>query len=99
MKGRGFTGVVPPQPDRKCARRIKVLVLNGSPRKNGTVAKLMRAVIEWLPTGSEIDWIDVNDLHMKPCTACMACRTTDARPKGSEIERARHVRRALDPEF
>jgi multimeric flavodoxin WrbA len=54
---------------------MKALVLNGSQRKNGTVATLLKHVTEGLPVGSEVDWIDVCKLNMKNCTACMACRT------------------------
>jgi hypothetical protein len=53
---------------------MKILVLNGSPRPNGTVASLLKAVTEPLSTGHDIEWIDVCGLHMKYCTACMACR-------------------------
>jgi NAD(P)H-dependent FMN reductase len=53
---------------------MKILVLNGSPRKNGTVVSLLKAVIEPLATGHEVEWIDVSNLNMKFCTACMTCR-------------------------
>jgi hypothetical protein len=54
---------------------MKILVLNGSPRKKGTIVKLLKAVAEGAKEkGSEIEWVDVYDLHVKPCTACMKCR-------------------------
>ena len=53
---------------------MKILVLNGSPRKNGTVASLLQAVTEPLSTEHEVEWIDVCKLNMKFCTACMVCR-------------------------
>jgi len=56
---------------------MKILALNGSPRKNGTVASLMKAVKESLPPESQLEWVDVYDLRMKPCTACMVCRTQE----------------------
>jgi NAD(P)H-dependent FMN reductase len=53
---------------------MKILVLNGSPRKNGTVASLLRAVADGLDSEHHVDWIDVYDLNMQPCMACMKCR-------------------------
>ncbi len=53
---------------------MKILILNGSPRKNGTVATLLKAVAEPITNKHETEWIDVCKLDMKFCTACMACR-------------------------
>jgi len=53
---------------------MKVLVLNGSPRKNGTVATLLRAIAEGAKEKHEAEWIDLYDLEMNPCIACMKCR-------------------------
>ncbi len=55
-------------------KHMKILVLNGSPRKNGTIASLLKAVTEPLSSGHDVEWIDVCELNMKFCTACMACR-------------------------
>jgi len=54
---------------------MKILVLNGSPRKHGTVATLLRAVVDGLAERHQVDWIDVYDLEMRPCMACMKCRS------------------------
>lgn len=56
---------------------MKVLVLNGSPRKRGTVATLLRAVADGAKENHEVEWIDLYDHHMKLCIACMKCRTGD----------------------
>jgi multimeric flavodoxin WrbA len=53
---------------------MKILILNGSPRKNGTVATLLKAVAEPITNTHETEWIDVCRLDMTFCTACMACR-------------------------
>jgi hypothetical protein len=53
---------------------MKILVLNGSPRRTGTVASLLKLVTESLSAEQDIEWIDVCKLNMKYCTACMACR-------------------------
>ena len=54
--------------------KLRILVLNGSPRKNGTVASLLKAVTEPLSVEHEVEWIDVCTLNMKYCSACMVCR-------------------------
>ncbi|MGM0395210.1 MAG: NAD(P)H-dependent oxidoreductase, partial [Thermodesulfobacteriota bacterium] len=43
---------------------MKIVILNGSPRKNGTVATLLKAVTEPLSTTHETQWIDVCRLDM-----------------------------------
>ena len=53
---------------------MKILVLNGSSRPNGTVVSLLKSVTESLPAGHDLEWIDVCKLNMKYCTTCMACR-------------------------
>ncbi len=51
-----------------------VLILNGSPRKRGTVATLLKGVSEAASQRHQVEWIEVYDLKMKPCIACMKCR-------------------------
>ena len=53
---------------------MKILVLNGSPRKKGTVATLLKAIADGAAERHEVEWIDVYALKMKPCIACMKCR-------------------------
>ena len=54
---------------------MKLLLLNGSPRKNGTVATLARAVAEGaIEKGCEVEYINLYELNLKPCIACMKCR-------------------------
>lgn len=75
---------------------MKLLVLNGSPRKNGTVASMLKSVSDPISADHEIDWIEVCKLNMKYCTACMACREKekcilpedDAHIVGKKIEEA-----------
>jgi multimeric flavodoxin WrbA len=75
---------------------MKILVLNGSPRKTGTVATLLKAITDGVAATYQVEWIDVNDLKLKPCTGCMKCRQTgqcilpadDAHSIGEEIKQA-----------
>ncbi|MEE4242010.1 MAG: NAD(P)H-dependent oxidoreductase, partial [Desulfopila sp.] len=55
-------------------KKMKIVVLNGSYRKNGTVASLLGCVVEPLAAEHEVEWIDVCRLTMQYCTTCMACR-------------------------
>lgn len=54
---------------------MRILVLNGSPRKNGTVANLLKNVVEGISNGHEIEWVNLYELKMKPCMGCMKCRS------------------------
>jgi NAD(P)H-dependent FMN reductase len=54
---------------------MKILIMNGSPKKKGTVATLLRAVAEGVAEkGHQVEWVDIYDLQMQPCQACMQCR-------------------------
>ena len=50
---------------------MKVLVLNGSPRKNGNIEKILKEITN----GTDCDFINVHDLNFNWCHGCMACRT------------------------
>ncbi|HVO65487.1 MAG TPA: flavodoxin family protein [Syntrophales bacterium] len=75
---------------------MNVVILNGSPQKKGTVATLLRAVEEGVSEKHKVDWINVYDLKMKPCIACMKCRpdktcalpNDDAHSVGQKIKKA-----------
>lgn len=53
---------------------MKIIILNGSPRKKGTIAQLLKSISDALNINHEIEWINVYDLRMKPCIGCMKCR-------------------------
>ena len=57
---------------------MKILVLNGSPRKNGNVSNLLKKESDRLlkkNPGAEIIWENVSDLNFSFCHGCMACRS------------------------
>ncbi|WPC43150.1 flavodoxin family protein [Clostridium sp. JS66] len=74
----------------------KILVLNGSPRKDGIVYNLLKEIVNGSKDNNEIEWIDVYNLKMKPCIACMKCRTNnecvlpkdDANSIGEKIQKS-----------
>lgn len=75
---------------------MKVLILNGSPRKRGTVATLLKSISAFISEKHEMEWIDVYTLKLQPCIACMKCRPDgecvlpedDAQILGRKINRA-----------
>lgn len=61
--------------DRICFL-MKVLVINGSPRKKGNVARMLAAVREEAEErGFDVTCLSVSDLKVAPCTGCMVCRS------------------------
>jgi|WetSurMetagenome_2_1015567.scaffolds.fasta_scaffold291550_2 multimeric flavodoxin WrbA len=53
-----------------------IVVINGSPRKDGTVAHLLDSVTAGVSSGCDIHRYNVNDMIIRPCTGCMKCRST-----------------------
>ncbi|MCX6095800.1 MAG: flavodoxin family protein [Candidatus Bipolaricaulota bacterium] len=52
----------------------KVLVLLGSPRKEGSSASLARCLAEGAQSaGAEVEEVVIQDLDIRPCAACEAC--------------------------
>jgi len=55
---------------------MKVLILMGSPRKNGNTAALITPFCEELKRGgAEVETICLYDQDIRPCVACRACQT------------------------
>ncbi len=55
----------------------KLLIINGSPRKNGSDAKVCEAASKIAADhGYESETVWVYDLDIKGCRACMACKKT-----------------------
>ena len=55
---------------------MKSVVLNGSPRRGGVVSQMLGHVAKNLPDGCRVEELFVHDLHVRPCTGCMRCRTS-----------------------
>ena len=54
---------------------MKLLVLNGSPRKQGNTAALLRPFLEECEAlGAQTKQIDLYDCHIEPCRGCMTCQ-------------------------
>ena len=55
---------------------MKVLCVQGSPRKKGNSATIARKFLEVAEDrGATIETYMLNDLDFKPCQACYACKT------------------------
>jgi hypothetical protein len=59
---------------------MKVLLLFGSPKKNGSSARLLNEVLNGLKAGNddpvEVKNIYLNDVEIKSCQGCLACLKT-----------------------
>jgi len=54
---------------------MKVIAINGSPRKNGNTATILKEILEGAADkGAETRMIHLNALDMKGCQGCLACR-------------------------
>ena len=55
---------------------MHLLIINGSPRKKGLISQMLRVFQEQaIATGVEVTEVYANDLQIKPCMGCMACRS------------------------
>jgi multimeric flavodoxin WrbA len=51
-----------------------ILILNGSPRKHGVTTTLLGIIGEEARSaGAEVEWVDVNDLSIRPCIGFLKC--------------------------
>ncbi|WP_157833882.1 flavodoxin family protein [Candidatus Methanoperedens nitratireducens] len=50
---------------------MKVLFINGSPRKSGVTATILSAICDNISSDHTIEWFDVYDLKIKPCYGCL----------------------------
>lgn len=58
---------------------MKVLAVNGSPRKNGNVMKLLSAAMDGArEAGAEVELVNLYDLTYKGCVSCFACKRLPA---------------------
>ena len=55
---------------------MKVIAINGSPRKDGNTARLIKAVFEPLvEAGISTEFIQLGGEHISGCIACLRCRS------------------------
>lgn len=62
---------------------MKVLAINGSPRKTWNTATLLNKTLEGAASqGAETELIHLYDLSYKGCISCFACKTKDGKSYG-----------------
>ena len=55
---------------------MNILIINGSPRKKGLISQMLNIMREEAESkGNKTQMVYTNDLSIKPCIGCMACRT------------------------
>lgn len=56
---------------------MNILIINGSPKKSGLTSQMLEVMREEAANnGATVDVVRANDLTIKPCLGCMACRKT-----------------------
>lgn len=57
---------------------MKIIILNGSPRKNGSTAKILHEIEHCLEKfdDASVEYVDIGDLNVEPCHGCCACYKT-----------------------
>ena len=57
---------------------MNILIINGSPRKKGLISQMLDIMQEEAEQrGDKVQTVYTNDLNIKPCIGCMACRTKE----------------------
>ena len=57
---------------------MNILIINGSPRKKGLISQMLGIMQqEAEQRGDKVQTVYTNDLSIKPCIGCMACRTKE----------------------
>ncbi len=58
---------------------MKIIILNGSPRKDWNTAKMLKEAQRGAESvGAETEYIDLFDLSFTGCRSCLACKRKDA---------------------
>ena len=69
---------------------MKVMAINGSPRKEWNTATLLGKALEGAESkGAESELIHLYDYTFKGCISCFACKTGDGKSYGKCAERMR----------
>ena len=64
---------------------MKVIAINGSPRKNWNTAKLLENALEGAKNkGADTELIHLYDLQYKGCRSCLVCKRKNTKSYGSK---------------
>jgi NAD(P)H-dependent FMN reductase len=53
---------------------MKILILNGSPRRKGVTSTLLAEIAAGIDETHEVKTVRIQDLNMRPCIGCLKCR-------------------------
>ncbi len=53
---------------------MKILIINGSPRKHGISSQMIEALRESIHPSHTVEFCEVHTLAVKPCRGCLKCR-------------------------
>ena len=56
----------------------RILVLSGSPRKDGNTERLVASFVKGAEPNNEVEAISVCDYHINPCIGCNSCFASEA---------------------
>ena len=71
---------------------MKVIAINGSPRKEGRVSKIVEEIIKGAKeNGHECEIIYLVDLNIRDCTGCISCQEKGACVFRDDIEKIEEV--------
>lgn len=56
---------------------MRIVVLSGSPRRNGNTDMLVDGFVKGASVNNEVEVIRVTDLDVSPCTGCERCKTSE----------------------
>lgn len=57
---------------------MNIIIINGSPRKNGATAKILHTMEQCLilKDNVSVEYVNINDLSISPCNGCCSCYKT-----------------------
>ena len=75
---------------------MNIVIINGSPRKNGATARILHGIEKrFSERGAETEFINISDMNISPCRGCCSCYKTgrcfledDAEPLSDKISLA-----------
>jgi len=78
---------------------MKILIINASPKKDGTISFALKKEMSKLNPTDIVTTVNVSDLNFADCKACMKCRTQhhcclpvdDAHDFGKMLQKADHI--------
>ncbi len=56
---------------------MKVLVINSSHRRNGTIGRMLEGITKHFSSDVELELAHLHDYEIRPCIGCMKCRSTN----------------------